>query len=189
MSGSDQQRIYCAGCKETHNLGIFDNIWFRYPDAQIEIPFAEYSKRIRFLKDFSIIDNTHYLLRGWLQIPIIGWQRPHVWGSWAEVDEPTYRRCFELGLSQDQSREPLFAGTLGTSLPGYCTQTRGLPVNIRLHQPGTLPEFIVITEGDDAAHSASVQRESNEHEPSHLAYQQRFGVLPRDMIQWFHACM
>lgn len=176
MSGSQQQRIYCAECKETHNLGIFVNIWFRYPDAQLEIPFADYPKRIRFLKDFCIIDNAKYLLRGWLQIPIIGWQRPHLWGSWAEVDESTYRRCFELRLSQDQSHEPLFAGTLGTCLPGYSTQTRGLPVDIRLHPPGTLPEFIVITQ-------------SNEHEPANLAYQQRSGILPRDMIQWFHACM
>lgn len=187
MTGAKKPQIYCAACKATHDLGVFDDIWFRYPDAQLQVAFADYPRRVRYSKDFCVVDEARYLLRGWLQIPIIGCQLPHVWGCWAEVDEPTYRRCLELRLSEDQSREPLLAGTLGTSLPGYNTQTRGLPLNIRLHQPGTLPEFIVIAQTDDATASAD-QGESNAHGPGTLGHQQRFGVLPRDMIQWFHAC-
>lgn len=186
MTGPKKPQIYCAECKATHDLGVLNGIWFRYPDAQLEIPFADYPRRVRYLKDFCIVDDARYLLRGWLQIPIIGWQRPHVWGSWAEVDEPTYRRCFALRLREDQFREPLFAGTLGTSLPGYSTPTRGLPLNIRLHHPGTLPELIVFAQVDGTK-ASTLQDESNPA-PGTLAHQQRYGVLPRDMIPWFHAC-
>lgn len=87
-----------------------------FPDLYYEIPEKERDKRIKLNKDFCIIDDMHYFVRGRLEIPVIDSEDVFAWDVWVSQSETNYKRTIELMDSEGRESEKPYFGWLSNNL-------------------------------------------------------------------------
>lgn len=98
----------CVECGSIHRGS--PSFSFGRPPLYHAVPEAEREARITFTRDTCLIapaaddedGQTHYFLRGVLEVPIIGAEEPFVWGVWVTQSEGSFMKYLET-FDDDQS--------------------------------------------------------------------------------------
>jgi hypothetical protein len=113
----DDFEFKCGSCNKIHK-GMPTFAW-KYPVAVEKIPREERAKRVKLGSDLCVIDGKTFYIRGCIEIPVIGLEKPFLWGTWVSVSEEDYHRYQELFDAPGQENEPPFFGWLDHTPPGY----------------------------------------------------------------------
>lgn len=108
------------------------------PALYFMIPEAERDTRCKLTSDVCIIDNEHWFIVGYLEIPIIGKKERFSWDVWVSQSEKSIKRTLELWGTPGRESEPPFFGWLSTSLPGY-PETLHLQTMVHTREVGRRP--------------------------------------------------
>jgi hypothetical protein len=109
---------YCATCGENHpdpppnySTEALDQ-WFAMPPDEGDI-------RAELTSDQCIVDGQHFFMRSQLELPVIDYAEPFVWGVWISLGEENIWRATDLWEQEGRENEPPCFGWLCTALPGY----------------------------------------------------------------------
>ena len=104
--------------------------------------------------DQCIVDETWFLVRGCLEIPILGRGEPFLRGLWASIREEVFDEISNCWSQEGRERtHGPFKGRLANSLSVY-PETLNLKVEIRMQAVGTRPLFFV----EDAKHQLAIEQ-------------------------------
>src|SRR5438445_186927 len=97
----------------------------------------------------SLAKTGRFLVRGCLEVPVIGEQDPFVWGVWIDIGESDYQTFASAFGPCHRSHFGPFAGYLGNSLPTY-PDTMNLVVVMHLRDHGIRP-LVQVSSTDQSA--------------------------------------
>ena len=144
--------VICDACGKAHPREEIELVLV-LPQPIFELGDEERANRCDISADMCAIDRTRFFIRGLLPIPVRGRGIPYRIGIWAEVDEPTYARIYELWEDSSQVDEPLLPATLANDVP-LVPSTIGMEIDIRLTGPTTQPDFFL----RDTPHPLAVEQ-------------------------------
>jgi hypothetical protein len=144
--------ITCDTCGKEHPREEIELV-FVLPQPIFELSEAQRVQRCDIGTDMCAIDRNRFFLRGLLPIPVKGRTIPYRIGLWAEVDEATFGRIYQLWEDPSQKDEPLLAAILANDVP-LVPSTVGIEIDIRLIGPTTRPEFFL----RNAAHPLAIEQ-------------------------------
>jgi hypothetical protein len=101
------------------------------------IPKSERASRGKLGSDLCRADE-YTVVRGCIEIPIIGLDERFVWGVWVSVSEESFERILELWKEEDLADEPPRFGWLNNSLPNY-PDTLSLKTHIHVRSGNLRP--------------------------------------------------
>jgi hypothetical protein len=108
------------------------------PGPWLELTEEDRSARGRIDSDICVIDRQQFFVRGCLEVPIIGYHDPFVWGVWTSVAEPSLLRVLDLWNVEVRKSEPALFGWLCNAIYGY-PDTYGLKTNLHLRDDRKRP--------------------------------------------------
>ena len=106
----------CSRCGEPHS-GIpgysFDAPWPWYISPERERSTSVLSE------DHCILRNEDYFLRGCVEIPIVGQNKPFIWGVWVSLSRDNFSREQSLRNSPKRVEETPYFGWLSSRIQVY----------------------------------------------------------------------
>lgn len=88
--------------------------------------------------DLCIVDKSHFFIRGFIDLPILGSANKFSWLVWVSISEKTLNRASEIWEASGRENEPPYFGWLNTVLP-YHPTTIQLKTNIHTQPVGFRP--------------------------------------------------
>jgi hypothetical protein len=138
----------CSICGKEHDELPRDMAHHR-PGGYFEVPRDERDKRVWFdaeeNPDLCVIDGSKFYLRGLLAVPIQNEADEFRWGTWAQIEENSFRRYYELWNETDVSNEPTFHGYLSGGVRDF-DDSDGLEVVVELQSNNQRPRFMIVSE-------------------------------------------
>ena len=114
------------------------DVAFDLPDDIFALSQEQREARAKIHPDLCSLDGRRYFIRGVVYVPVQQLDTNFGWGVWAEVARDTFFRYHEL-YDEDASDEPLAAGILANTPPGYADVEQ--PLEIRFGPPDRRPVF------------------------------------------------
>ena len=139
LDGPEQSGFHCEVCHTWHDALPF-SYSVKAPFAVAAIPEQELERRVVFTLDQCVIDQRDFYLRGRIVVPVLGEDRPFIWGVWAKVSAPDFIRTDELWKIPGREREPAYPGRLNTQIPLY-GDTLNLELLVQTQVVGRRPHF------------------------------------------------
>jgi hypothetical protein len=127
----------CKTCGEVHE-GIPDSYGYEAPWQWYTIPKAERTKRAFLNKDYCVIDETDFFVRGCLEIPIVGATEPFLWGVWVSLSKLNFEREQQLVNDPKRTDEPAYFGWLCSRIEIH-PDTAGLKTDVHTLRVGLRP--------------------------------------------------
>jgi hypothetical protein len=145
----------CATCGKVHE-GLPMSFAAGSPDMYFNMNRDDRDARCVHGSDQYIIDQKWFFIRGCLEIPIVGSNKPFLWGLWASVREDTFDDIANYWELKDREtcRGP-YKGRLANSLAEY-PETLNLKLKIILQPVGTRPLFMI----EEADHPLAMEQGS-----------------------------
>ncbi|OON70958.1 DUF2199 domain-containing protein [Hymenobacter sp. CRA2] len=135
----------CSTCGEYHEeLPMCFGADF--PDYYFSVPPQEREKRIEYSKDWCVVDEDHFFIRGRIEIPVHGSDELFCWNVWTSLSEGNFIRSQEFWHDPERVHEPPYFGWLQTVIPGY-PETLNIRTFVHTQPVGTIPRVEVIEEG------------------------------------------
>ncbi|MBF9141617.1 DUF2199 domain-containing protein [Hymenobacter properus] len=135
----------CSKCGEFH--AEFPMCFgAQFPAYYFSIPADERESRIELTESLCIIDDTHFFIRGRIEIPVIDSTEVFCWDVWTTLSEANFWRTNEVWHDPERVNEPAYFGWLQTSLPGY-PETLNLKTLVHTQPVGSIPLIEVTEEG------------------------------------------
>jgi hypothetical protein len=131
------QRWTCSCCGKQHE-GIPDSYSYDAPwywgNRDKSLRTDEY-----FLnKDYCVIANQDFFIRGCIELPVHGSENPFLWGVWCSLSKKNLNREAELADSPERIHEPPYFGWLSNRIEIY-PDTLSLKCNMISRLPGQHP--------------------------------------------------
>ena len=117
-----------------------------FPDYYFSIPPEEVTIRVELTESLCVIDETHFFIRGRIEIPVIDSQESFCWNVWTSVSEDNFIRLNERWNDEQRVEEPAYFGWLQTELPGYIN-TLNIKTMAHTQIVGIIPQIEVVEEG------------------------------------------
>ena len=130
----------------------------------------ELESRTELNKDFCVIDNQFFFIRGNIEIPIIDSDEVFVWTVWVSLSETNFLRANDLLLTEGRESEEPYFGWLSTEISIYPT-TVNLKTNVHTREVGLVP---------------LIDLEPTDHP---LAIEQRTGITMERVKEFAHLIM
>jgi hypothetical protein len=150
----------CPTCGETH-AGPSFCFGADFPDYYFSIPPEERGQRIEINRDLCVVDESHFFIRGRIEIPIIGHDEPFCWNVWTSLSEENFEKTNELWNEPGRESEPPYFGWLQTVLPSY-PDTLNIKTMVHTQPVGTIPRVRIIEEShpllEDQEHGITMDR-------------------------------
>jgi hypothetical protein len=146
-------RFTCSSCGEVHE-GI-PTFGTGAPLIARMIPDAERETRVELGSDDCVVDKERFLIRGCLEIPVVGETDPFVWGVWVDVSQRDFDEWAKSFRLDKRSHLGPYGGYLGTTLPGY-PDTFNLHAVVWLRDSGIRP-LVEIPNQDHPLHREQCQ--------------------------------
>lgn len=130
-------RFQCICCGEWHE-GM-PHYGAPAPAYYYDVPEDERAERTVLGSDTCVIDARWFFVRGCLEIPVLEWAEPYVWGVWASLSADSFR-TFEtyFEVAQRAHIGPFF-GWLSTELAPLVPNTVGLKTMVHLRDHDMRP--------------------------------------------------
>jgi hypothetical protein len=103
------------------------------------VPPEEFAARVVLDEDRCMVDRQVFV-RGHLEIPIHGWQKPLVYSVWASLSEKSALYMDDRWSAPDRANDAPYFGWFCSALPNY-PETVHLKVSVQSRQPGVVPLF------------------------------------------------
>jgi hypothetical protein len=115
------------------------------PDAFLEVPTAERTRRTHAGDDFCVIRSRdgaerRYFVRVLIPVLVHDMIDPCCWGTWCEVSGADYESISRLWNDPAQCDHPAMSATLANDIPGY-PPTVGLAGKVRFVDRKQIPHF------------------------------------------------
>lgn len=107
---------------------------------------SERASRCDLGSDDCVIDGKWFFVRGCLEIPVHGANKPFSWGVWVSLSERSFHTWLENFDQQRRSHVGPFFGWLNASLKPY-PDTANLKTRVHLRDDGIRP-LIEVTDTD-----------------------------------------
>jgi hypothetical protein len=117
-----------------------------FPAYYFSVPPQEREKRIEYSKDWCVVDEEHFFIRGRIEIPVHGSDEYFCWNVWTSLSEDNFIRSQEVWHDPERVNEPPYFGWLQTAIPGY-PETLNIRTFVHTQPVGTIPRVEVIEEG------------------------------------------
>lgn len=142
----------CPHCNEWHSdlPFVYGPL---YPDPYLAIPEEEREKRTQWDKDFCIIDDKQFFVRGHLEIPVRDSKETFAWDVWVSLSKQNFDRTINLMETAGREKEPPYIGWLCTNLSIY-PDTTNLKTLVHTQPVGRVP----IIELEVTEHPLSVEQ-------------------------------
>ena len=147
---SSSTEYVCRLCGRSHSSLPTDTA-YTLPDEVWAIPESERGERAKWDSDLCRLGDR-YFIRCLLEVPFLDQPGYYGWGTWAEVEWPSFERYLEFYDKDGRSEEP-FRATLANDLPTY-GGTLGLPAFVQFR---TASERPAIWFPEEAAHPLAVE--------------------------------
>ena len=139
-----QFKFKCHSCNKTHT-GM-PSFGADAPFSYYQVAEAERERRCEIGSDCCVIDNTQFFVRGSLEIPVHGWQKPYTWGVWVSLSESSFRKWEDNFDNPLRSHFEPFFGWLNTQLDLY-PNTVSLKTNVH-QRDGLIRPYIELEPTD-----------------------------------------
>lgn len=133
---ADDPGFTCSCCGEHHAElpmsysapapDIWDESYAGYPDSSLT-------------PERCVIRDSHFFLKGLIEIPVVGADRPFSWGVWVSLSRDDFTRVVELWETAGREAEKPYFGWLTTELALYPSSTLDLKTNAHLRPLGRRP--------------------------------------------------
>ena len=117
-----------------------------FPDYYFSVPPEERDSRIEITESLCVVDETHFFIRGRIEIPVIDTDEVFCWNVWTSLSEENFIRVNERWNDEQRVEEPPYFGWLQTQLPGY-PDTLNLKTLVHTQAVGIIPRVELIEEG------------------------------------------
>jgi hypothetical protein len=108
------------------------------PQFFYDVPEAERDRRCRLTEDLCVVDDTHFFIRGSLELPVVDGDGVFVWGMWTSLSKDNFQRITSRWDAPDRDRDPPCFGWLSTALP-YTPPTINLKTLVHSRERGLRP--------------------------------------------------
>src|SRR5579864_1473742 len=145
---------FCATCQQFHS-GLPISYGADFPDSYLSLNEKEREQRALIGSDQCIIDEELYFIRGLVELPIIGFQDPFLWGVWASVWKEAFdemSKHWETPGREEMIRP--FKGRINNALSEYSPTTLNLKCSIRVAPVGSRPLLFI----DEPEHPLAVEQ-------------------------------
>jgi hypothetical protein len=112
------------------------------PEYYYSVPATERDSRIEMSNDWCVIDETHFFIRGRIEIPITYYPESLVWNVWTSLSEKNFERSQELWHDPLRVQEEPYFGWLQTAIPGY-ENTINCKTWVHTQPVGSIPQVVV----------------------------------------------
>ena len=103
------------------------------------VPESEFEKRVELNDDQCVVDETHFFVRGHIELPIADSDDCFLWSVWCSLSEKSFLHMTQRW--EDRSRDgDCYFGWLCTSLPVY-PSTLHLATNVQVRGVGVVPRI------------------------------------------------
>lgn len=150
-------RFTCSSCGEVHE-GI-PTFGAKAPLSYFAVPEAERAVRCSLGTDDCVIDEQHFLVRGCIELPVIGHDEPFVWGAWVSLSRENFAEWVRSYDEPHRSHLGPYFGWLDAWIKPY-PETMNLKTMVHLRDHGIRPY---------------IELEQTDHP---LAVEQREGISP-----------
>lgn len=141
-------QFLCKSCDKIHE-GV-PTFGFDSPAIAQWIPEHERESRVELGTDDCVVDGERFLVRGCLEIPVVGEQEPFVWGVWVDISQRDFDQWASAFHLEKRDHIGPFAGYLGSRLPCY-PDTFNHHVVMHLRDKGTRP-YIEVSRSEHPLH-------------------------------------
>ena len=152
----------CKSCGKNHSI---DQISFGADaPAQWNILNDDERQQSELTNDQCIInakEETHFFVRGCLDVPIQDSDKTFTWGVWTSLSEKSFTEMHENWRNPERAKLPAYFGWLCTQIP-TCPDTMFLKTSVQHRDIGLRP--IVAVEPTDHALSLHQQNGIARHE-------------------------
>jgi len=152
MEGIDET-WKCTTCGESHS-DVPLSFAADFPDMYANLNSEDRDLRAVIGTDQCIVDEKWFFIRGCLEIPVVSYGEPFLWGVWTSVRREVFDEISD-GWTQEgrEKTHGPFKGRLANSLSVY-PETLNLKIEIRIQPVGTRPLFVV----EEAEHQLAIEQ-------------------------------
>ncbi len=126
----------CSSCDQVHE-GI-PTFGATAPLSYYAVPEDEREQRCSLGSDDCVIDEQHFFVRGCLELPVVGYDDPFVWGVWVSLSEESFREWVGSFHQAERSHLGPYFGWLNAWLKPY-PDTTSLKTRVHLRDDGIRP--------------------------------------------------
>lgn len=119
--------------------------WDR-PASFYDVPEDRRQDDVFLTEDLCVISNRFFFVRGCIEIPILGEDKPLVWCIWTSISEQNFHAFKDLLAVEKRSSHDPFFGWLSNDIPAY-PATRNLKTMIHLRNNGIRP-YVEVEKND-----------------------------------------
>lgn len=106
------------------------------------VPENEFESRVDLTPDQCVVDETHYFIRGHIEIPIHGHHAPLSFSVWSSLSERSFLHMCDRWDEADRGSDPPYFGWLCSPISVY-PSTIHLKLSVQSRPPGRTPLFTV----------------------------------------------
>lgn len=159
----------CTRCSEIHK-GI-PTFGAECPITVLQVPEEQRESRVDLGTDDCVIDGKKFYVKGSIEIPVVGFSDPFIWGSWVSLSEESYQEFIECFDQDSRSHVGPFVGWHCCDFAVYEKECTSLEAQIYLRDNGIRP---------------SIKIKPTDHP---LAVEQKNGITRDRLIQIYEQMM
>ena len=127
----------CSQCGQSHDDPP-RSYGFEAPLPWFSTPEAERYGSSELDRDFCILNEKDFFVRGCVEIPVVDGESPFVWDVWVSLSEVNFDRSIELLEAKDRAAEPPYFGWLSSRIQIY-PDTYLLKTHVHTREVGIRP--------------------------------------------------
>lgn len=132
----------CRDCGQWHDEEANCFI-FELPLYALQVPEAEYARRVDASSDLCVVDGEHFFILGNLDVKVRASDQFIRWSVWATLSKTNFTRACELWETEGREAEPAYFGWLSNQVPGY-PDTLSIRTMVQTQPIGIRPQIRVI---------------------------------------------
>lgn len=136
---TELEGFQCRTCGEWHPglpLDYAYNAPFHWSESLKEDPDSYLNA------DFCVIQKRDFFVRGLIELPIVGGDRPFRWGVWVSLSKANFDKMVALWDDPKLLEEPAYFGWLCTSISVY-PETLNLKTNVKSRSVDERPQIVL----------------------------------------------
>jgi hypothetical protein len=116
---------------------------FDFPMAVLDVPKEKREELVDLADNQCVIGEQRFFLRGCIEIAVLGYEEPFIWGAWAEVSEPDFTAYVTCPEDRDRTSIGPYDGHLSGHFAPYEELCENLKVKVVPREHGTRPGFVL----------------------------------------------
>ena len=136
-SGGNKESWTCSQCGQTHS-GVPEGWGFDTPWPWCVTDNTSRAKNSALKKDSCVLPGEDFFVQGCLEIPILDFDKPLIWGVWVSLSETNFERHKPLFEDSRRIDEPPYFGWLSSRIQIY-PDTLLLKTHVHTRNAGIKP--------------------------------------------------